>query len=483
MIKYISSLLIISALLTLLLSFNAGGNKKANTLSKAPQDTSFGKASLSYQTYCSGCHGVKMNAFVDRRWKHGNKRTDLYKSIKLGYVDGGMPSFDATFSEKEIYQLADYILSGIKNVDRYAGSDKPSSAIFKTESLTIRLDTVAKGLNIPWGIAFLPGNELLVTDRNGKLYLVKNDKSLVEVPGAPDVVFEGQGGLMDIALDPDFGKNKTLYLSYSKGKRENDKTLATTAIMKAVFDGEKLVSQKDIFVAEPYSSTRHHYGSRMQFSKDGFLYFSVGERGNENQNPQQLQGNDLGKVHRINTDGSFPLDNPFEKVAGAEGSIYSYGHRNPQGMAVHPQTGKIWATEHGPRGGDEINIIEPGKNYGWPEITYGINYNGKPMSPDTRTEKQGMEQPLHQWTPSIAPSGLAFVSGDKYKGWEGNLMSGSLRFQYLNRSVIKGNKVVKEEILFKNIGRVRDVRMGPDGYLYMAVEKPGIIYRLTPVSE
>ena len=252
--------------------------------------------------------------------------------------------------------------------------------------------------------------------------------------------------------------------------------------MKAKFENGQLSEATDIFVAQPYSTTRHHYGSRMQFGKDGYLYFSVGERGNEKQNPQQIMSNDLGKIHRIKRDGSIPDDNPFVKTTGASPSIYSYGHRNPQGLSIDPKTGKIWANEHGPRGGDEINIIEPAKNYGWPSISYGINYNGRPMSPETKTAKPGMEQPFHQWTPSIAPSGMAFVTGSRYKGWAGNIMSGSLRFQYLNRTVVKNQKVVEEEILFKNIGRVRDVRMGPDGYLYIAVETPGIIYRLTPVK-
>jgi glucose/arabinose dehydrogenase len=251
--------------------------------------------------------------------------------------------------------------------------------------------------------------------------------------------------------------------------------------MKAKFDNGTLTNQQDIFIAQPYSTTRHHYGSRMQFDKDGLLYFSVGERGNERQNPQQINENDLGKIHRIKSDGTIPKDNPFVNLTGASASIYSYGHRNPQGLCMHPETGTIWVNEHGPRGGDEINIIQPNKNYGWPEITYGINYNGKPMASGTKTSKPGMEQPFHQWTPSIGPSGMTFVTGNKYNDWKGNIMSGSLRFKYLNRTVVEDGKVLKEEILFKNIGRVRDVRMGPDGYIYIAVESPGIIYRLTPV--
>jgi aldose sugar dehydrogenase len=485
MLKYIITLLITCTLSILISGFDNSEGQKTNLSAKISlqQDSAFGKAAIHYQNYCSGCHGVKMNAFADRQWAHGKGRDDLFKGIKSGYPNGGMPSFDAAFTDQEIYQLADYILTGIKNVDRYAASDKPKSNIFKTETLTIRLDTVVTGMDVPWGMAFLPGGEMLLTDRNGKFYYIKNDHSKALISGTPAVVNAGQGGLMDVILDPDFRRNQFIYLSYSKGKKENGKSLATTAIMKARFSKGSLSEQKDIFVALPYSTTRHHYGSRMQFGKDGYLYFSVGERGGHNENPQQIRGNDLGKIHRIKSDGTIPADNPFVKIPGAEASIYSYGHRNPQGMTIHPETGKIWINEHGPRGGDEINIIDPGKNYGWPDITYGINYDGKPMNPGTKTSKEGMEQPLYQWTPSIGPSGLAFVTSDKYKGWKGNLMSGSLRFQYLNRTVLKNNKVVREEILFKNIGRVRDVRMSPDGYLYIAVETPGTVYRLTPVSD
>jgi Glucose/sorbosone dehydrogenases len=485
MLKSLSFLLILITLFTRfggVINASKQNENITNTYNRLnTADTPVRNAANNYQFFCGGCHGEKMNAFVDRIWKHGNYRADLYKGIKSGYYDEGMPSFDSAFNEQEIYDLADYIITGIKNVDRYAGADQPKSNVFKTETLTIRLDTVVKGLSVPWAMAFLPHNEMLITDRNGKLYYRKKDGTLSVVQGTPEVVVAGQGGLMDIALDPHYSSNKVIYLSYSKGKKEGGKDLATTAFMRAKFDKGKLTDQKDIFIAQPYSTTRHHYGARMQFGKDGYLYFSVGERGNEKQNPQQIKGNDLGKIHRIKSDGSIPTDNPFANIPGATASIYSYGHRNPQGLTMNVTTGKIWENEHGPRGGDEINIIEPGKNYGWPVITYGINYNGRPMAPDTKTAMEGMEQPFHQWTPSIAPSGIAFVIGKRYKEWRGNLMSGSLRFQYLNRSIIKDNKVVKEEILFKNIGRVRDVRMAPDGYLYMAVETPGIIYRLTPV--
>ena len=484
MLKYIVAILVISVFTGLLVRFYKSTEPKKQSLNQSftVQDTLAGKAAANYKTFCGGCHGEKMNAFLNRKWKYGDTRDDLFKQIKTGNLNGGMPSFKLAFNDQEIYQLADHILVSVKNAERYVDSDKPKSDTFKTEKLTIRLDKMAEGLDIPWGIAVLPDNEMLVTDRNGKFYYIKKDKSKQVIEGTPEVVSEGQGGLLDVILDPDYASNKNIYLSYSKGKEVDGKNMATTAILKARFENGKLTLQKDIFVAEPYSTTRHHYGSRMQFGKDGYLYFSVGDRGNEKQNPQQINGNDNGKVHRIKSDGTIPADNPFVKNSGAEASIYSYGHRNPQGMTIHSGTGKIWTNEHGPMGGDEINIVEPGKNFGWPIITYGINYDGKPMAADTKTAKTGMEQPLHQWTPSIGPSGLAFVTGDRYKGWEGNLMTGSLKFQYLNRSILKDNKVISEEILFKNIGRIRDVRMASDGYLYIAVESPGIIYRLTPIG-
>lgn len=444
------------------------------------KQTKRAEPATNYKNYCSGCHGEKMDMFVDRNWKFGNKKEDIFKSVKFGHADEGMPAFAAAMTDKEINGLADYILTGIKNVNKFTSNDRPVSDVFKTEAMTIKLELVAKGMDVPWAIAFLPGKEMLVTERSGKLYRVKADQSLQTISGTPEVLARGQGGLMDVALDPAFAKNNIIYLSYSKFKNELGSVLATTAIMRAKLEGNSLTEQKDIFVALPYARTQHHYGSRMQFGKDGYLYFSVGERGNEKVNPQQIKGNDLGKIHRIKSDGSIPANNPFVKVAGAEGSIYSYGHRNPQGLTINPVTGAIWENEHGPRGGDEINIIQPGKNYGWPVITYGINYDGKPIS--NLTAKAGMVQPVHYWIPSIGPSGLAFVTGTQYKGWEGNVLSGSLRFQFLERSVLKGNKVIKEEILFKNIGRLRDVRMAPDGFIYIAVESPGRIYKLVPVS-
>ncbi len=434
----------------------------------------------NYANYCASCHGEKMDMFVDRKWKHGSSEQDLFKVIKQGYPDEGMPGFDTTFTDKEISDLADYIITGIDNIKRYDFQEAVRSNIFKTESLTIKLDTIAKGIKIPWGMAFMPNGEMLVTERGGKMYRVTKKREVQIISGVPDVVAEGQGGLLDIALHPDFKHNKLVYISYSLGKNVDNKLLTTTAVTKAVLKGNTLTEQKKIFEALPYSTTRHHYGSRLQFGKDGYLYISVGDRGNHNENAQSLERH-AAKIHRIKDDGSIPVDNPFVNTPGAVGSIFSYGHRNPQGMAMHPKTGQIWTNEHGPRGGDEINIAQKGKNYGWPVISYGLNYDGTILTKNTAMK--GMEHPLHYWIPSIGPSGMAFVTGNRYKGWNGNLLVGSLRFKYLNLCKLKGNKVIKEEILLKNIGRVRDVRMSPDGYIYVSVENPSsAIFRLIPVN-
>lgn len=329
-------------------------------------------------------------------------------------------------------------------------------------------------------MAFLPNDEMLITERSGKLYRLTKDRQLINIDGVPEVLAEGQGGLLDITLHPDFVNNRLIYFSYSLPKKTDSITLSTPAVMRARLEGNRLTEQKNIFIALPFSRTKHHYGSRLQFDKNGFLYISVGERGNEKENPQNLS-NALGKIHRVHDDGSIPVDNPFVDKEGAVTSIYSYGHRNPQGLALNPATGEIWSNEHGPRGGDEINIIRKGRNYGWPVITYGINYNGIPFT--NISKKEGMEQPELYWVPSIAPSGMTFVTGDRYKNWQGDILVGSLRFKYLNRCKVKDNKIVGEEMLLKNIGRVRDVRMGPDGYIYVSVESPGAIFRLLPVND
>ena len=328
-------------------------------------------------------------------------------------------------------------------------------------------------LQIPWGMAFLPDQSMLVTEKSGTLYHIKNGKK-TSISNVPSVYVRGQGGLMDVALHPDYANNGWLYLSYAS--EEGEEKGGHTAIMRAKLDGNSLINKELLYKAAPNTTKGQHFGSRIAFDNEGYLYFSIGERGARDENPQDIK-RDGGKIYRLYDDGRIPEDNPFVGVEGAKKAIYSYGHRNPQGLLKHPETGAIWNHEHGPKGGDEINIIKKGANYGWPVITYGINYSGTPIT--DKTEMEGMEQPIHYWVPSIAPSGMAFVTSDKYKNWKGSLLVGSLVFQYLERLTLDGNKVVNREKLLVDLGRVRDVRQGPDGLIYVAVEGKGI-YKLVP---
>ena len=436
-----------------------------------------------YEKYCSGCHGQQMEAFADRRWTYGTEHKDLVKGIKYGYEDGGMPAFDTTFTDQEIDALATYILEGIAKVEKYRFTNKKLPKTYQSEELDYQLEKVVGNVEVPWGMAFLPNGDLLVTERGGGVYRANTKGDMQAIEGVPPVLAKNQGGMLDVALHPDFANNQYVYLSYSIIKKENGKTLSTTAINRGKLVGNRFTKSTKIFEALPYSTRRHHYGCRLVFDREGYLYFSVGDRGNRGKNPQSL-GNHCGKIHRIYDDGRIPTDNPFVEQPKAKHSIYSYGHRNPQGVTLHPSTGQIWTHEHGPRGGDEINIIRKGDNYGWPIISYGINYNGTTFT--DKTHQSGMEQPLHYWIPSIGPSGMTFITGDRYPAWKGDLLVGSLRFKYLNRCKIKDGKVIHEENLLKNVGRMRHVAMGPDGYIYVAVEgeegRDGAVYRIVPTN-
>ncbi|MHA8057665.1 PQQ-dependent sugar dehydrogenase [Aquirufa nivalisilvae] len=433
----------------------------------------------TYTQYCSSCHGEKVDAFVDRAWKHGKSKPELIASITNGYADLGMPSWKAALSAKDIEKLADLITEKLASVDQYKFANKPTSNVFKSEGMTVVLDTIVTGLESPWGFAQLPNKDYLVTDRAGTLYLVDQKQHKTAIKGTPAVMAKGQGGLLDVVLHPNYASNGWVYMSYSKFKTEGGQTVTATGIVRGKIKNNEWVESQDIFESLPYTKTFHHFGSRIAFDKQGHLFFSVGERGMEKVFPQETD-NDNGKIHRLNDDGSIPKDNPFvgKDQAKFHHSIYSYGQRNPQGLTLNPYTGAIWETEHGPRGGDEINIIQAGKNYGWPTISYGINYDGKPIT--NISKKEGMEQPITYYLPSIAPSGLAFVDSDKYPAWKGNLMIGSLRFNYMNRVVVKNNKVVSQEKVLVNLGRMRNVKMGVDGYLYVGVENPGMVFRLRP---
>lgn len=480
---------LLALLITATIGLNGCNSSSSNTSSKGTPDTTtqevalseseLEKAKTNYVSFCGGCHGRELETFTNRHWKHGSSRESLFQGIKHGYPDGGMPAFDKTFTDAEINHLVSYIQTGIRKSAAQESSQTTQKNVIKSQALNFVLDTVVTGLEVPWGMAFLPNGEMLITERSGILYRLTKNKQLEQVSGGPEVLAEGQGGLLDVELHPDFAKNNIIYLSYSAIKQEGGKALSTTAVMRAKLNGNQLTEQKVVFEALPYSTTRHHYGSRLEFGIDGNLYVSVGDRGNHDENPQSLERGP-GKLHRIKEDGSIPSDNPFVNTPKAVKSIWSYGHRNIQGMQLHPETGVLWTNEHGPRGGDEINIPQKGKNYGWPVISYGINYNGTILT--KLKEKEGMEQPMWYWTPSIGPSGMAFVTNKRYKSWVGDVLSGSLSFKFLNRSKVDGTKVTGEEKLLEEIGRVRDVRESPDGYIYFATEKPGVIYRIVPVE-
>ncbi len=349
-----------------------------------------------------------------------------------------------------------------------------------------RVVTVAEGLEVPWSMAFLPNGDLLVTERPGRLRIVRNGRLLPQaVPGVPEVHAQGQGGLLDVVIHPAFETNRLVYLSFSKPLAGG---ASTTAVVRGRLEDDRLMGVEEIFEAE--TRGRGHYGSRMAFDDEGYLYVTVGDRqvppaGDLEAHPAQDLSNHHGVMVRLHDDGSVPEDNPFAGRAGARPEIFSYGHRNPQGLAFHPGTGVLWSNEHGPQGGDELNVVRAGANYGWPVVGFGVNY-GSGAAIHAGTHGDGMEQPEHVWVPSIATSGLAFYAGDRFPRWRGDAFVGGLAGEYLARVDLDGARVRYAEVLLPGIGRVRDVREGPDGYLYVAVEaRDGVrtpIVRLEPVE-
>lgn len=437
-------------------------------------------AALNYQTYCAGCHGEKLEKFTAKKWMDEPDNASIIQSIKTGLEAEGMPAFAQTFTDAEIEELAAYVRKGIPADRSLLKPALRDGDVTKSEVQDFITETVVTGLDVPWGLAFLPGGDLLISERAGTLHRFSNGKLSPPIQGLPPIRAKGQGGLLDLCLHPDYQENGWIYIAYSAQYTESGKTLSNTAIMRARLEGNQLKDQQVLFRGTPYTDRSHHFGCKLAFDGKGHLFFGIGDRGQHFDFPQELD-NANGKIHRINDDGSIPADNPFANVSGALPSIYSYGHRNPQGTSIHPQTGELWVSEHGPRGGDELNLAEPGKNYGWPVISYGINYNGTILT--ELTEKEGMEQPVYYWTPSIAPCGMTFLTGGRYKNWENNLFIGSLRFEYLERVVLNGRSVTHTEKLLEGIGRVRNVVVSPDGLIYVATETPGKIVRLVPVDK
>lgn len=380
--------------------------------------------------------------------------------------------------ESSARQIQSEDVQFVHESDLYFPLPESINEVYESEEFDYHVQTVVEGLGVVWGMAFLPNGNMIVTERGGDMHLVR-DGELAEDPiaGVPEVWAEGQGGLLDIEPHPQYDENGWLYFSYSKPGSGG----ANTAIVRARYDenSHSLVDLEELYSATPFTDRGQHFGSRIKFDPEGYLYFSIGDRGNRDENPQDIT-RDGGKIYRLNDDGSIPEDNPFVGEEGLD-AVWTYGVRNPQGMDVHPETGIVWTNEHGPRGGDEINVHkEGGLNFGWPEITYGINYSGTTITEET--ERSGMEQPIWYWDPSIAPSGMTFVTTDNYPGWNGDILNGALAFQLISRIVVDGEEFVKEERILDGIGRIRDVEEAPDGYIYFSNESQGTISRILAVE-
>ncbi len=362
-----------------------------------------------------------------------------------------------------------------------------ANGVFKSAYYDYRLVPVVDGLVLPWSLAFLPGGDMLVTERPGRLRIIRKGSLLPEpVAGLPQVFFQGQGGLLEVMPHPDFASNRLLYITYSKPV--DDGKSATTALIRGKFENDRLTGVEQLF--ESVSRGRGHYGGKLAFDGKGYLFLSLGDRqvppeGNLEAHPAQNVTDHHGTMIRLHDDGRVPADNPFVKRPGAKPEIWSYGHRNIQGLGIHPETGDIWIDEHGPQGGDELNLVLPGRNYGWPVIGFGVNYRTG-LAIHSGTHREGMEQPLHVWVPSIGISGLLIYTGERFPQWRGNIFVAGMEGQQLARLTMDGRRVVNEETLVQQQGRIRDVRQGPDGFIYLVIEnedrKPTPILRMEPVK-
>ena len=439
----------------------------------------------TFMKLCASCHGEDLTggiaqSLLDGSWQFGSGRSDIMRSIKFGYPHHGMPSWGAMLADAEIDSLVSFLM----NEEARLGISKPSiPATLETQDYSVKVEEWADGLDIPWSIDFAGPNRALITERGGRLRIVEDGVLLPDsVAGIPKVQARGQGGLLDVAVDPNYDSEPWIYLAFSHGQGtvvedEEELVPSMTSIVRGKIIDKTWSDHEVIFEApyETYKTARWHFGSRIVFDPEGYLYFSIGDRGTS-EDAQDI-GKPNGKVHRIHRDGRIPRSNPFYGQSDVAQTIYSYGNRNPQGLAVHPETGHLWATEHGPLGGDELNLILPGRNYGWPVISYGINYNGAIITELTR--KEGMEQPIFFWKPSIATCGLDFYRGDIFPKWKNRLLVGALKMEELQLLDIEKDRVMYRQTILKNAGRVRDVTTGPDGAIYVVLNRPGKVLRLS----
>ena len=445
-----------------------------------------GDVKMLYQDHCMNCHGVNLEGGIggsllgDSLMEENGTSKDFIQYLKFGNLDMGMPGFGEVLSDSQIRTLQIYIQE-MQQKKRLKGSELEVSnqeVIFKAGGYTFRLETVISGLHTPWSIAFIEPEKAIITERDGSLRVWESGILSEAISGIPQVNARGQGGLLEVATHPEYKNNKWVYLSYSgSSDTDQEKPASMTKIVRGRIVDSHWCDQEVIFETgkEYHHVSGVHFGTRFVF-KDGYLFFGIGDRGKQDQAQDLTRPN--GKIHRIHDDGRIPLDNPFLHIPNSYPSIWTYGNRNPQGLDLHPLSGDIYESEHGPRGGDEINLIESGLNYGWPLITYGMNYDGSPITEKTAAEN--MEQPLHYWTPSIAVCGIDFYEGNAFPSWKYDLFAGGLASQELHRLVIIEGKVVSTEVILKNKGRVRDVATGPDGMLYLVMNDPDEVVRLVP---
>ena len=440
-----------------------------------------------YRENCASCHGVEMDGgsggpLNEGIWKYGASDDEIAASIAAGIPDAGMPAFEKTLPPDSIRALVVYIREKEKAFEKGTqnGLSKISGEPVRTQHTSHIVEKlVTEGLETPWALAFLPDGRKLVTERQGRLRILDAAWKLdpESIRGIPTVVPSNQGGLLDVAPAPDFETSGWIYLSYS-APAPGDSKIAMTKISRGRIADNKWIDEETIFEANPkhYTKSGVHFGSRIVFDR-GHVFFSIGERGDKDK--AQDIGLPNGKIYRVLPDGKIPADNPFADRKDALAAVWSYGHRNPQGLVVDPRDHAIYETEHGPRGGDEFNRIRKGANYGWPVASFGMNYNGTPLT--ALTEKEGFEPPLHHWTPSIATCGLAFYDGDKFPEWKNDFFAGGLQGT-VHRLRMRDGKVIEDEVVFEGMGRVRDVRCGPDGFLYVVLNNPDRIVRLVPAG-
>ena len=433
-------------------------------------------AEKNYQQYCAVCHGKNLegglgNNLIDGKWVLGDSDKDIIEHIEVGIKESGMPGFKDVISKDDILDLVKFIRNKESN---FVDPNYRVEDVLETFDYGVNVELVTDAVDEPWGIAFISNSKILITEQPGGLRIVENGKLFPEdVVGTPEVRYSGQGGMMDVAVDPEYDKNGWVYLAFS----HDIDGAGMTKIVRGRINGNKWVDEEVIFEAseEYYVDSRRHYGSRIVFDDKGHLFFSIGDLGVRKQAQDLSTPN--GKIHRIKKDGSIPDDNPFVNEDDAFKTIFSYGNRNAQGLSIHPETGELWESEHGQKGGDEINIIGSGKNYGWDKITYGRNYNGSVSSKYVKLP--GMEVPVLFWRPSIAVCGIDFYKGDMFKKWRNHLIVGALKYEEVRLLDIEDDRVIHQEIILKDAGRVRDISVSPDGSIYVALNGPDKVVRLT----